>query len=200
MVIGPGGSSRLCEARLKRLVSAQITNKNRFYRLAWGVVWFLLYRPSPKVLHSWRCLLLRLFGAKLGTPVYVYPSTKIWAPWNLEMGDHSTLADNVDCYSVDKIVIGSNSTVSQYSYLCSASHDYADPAILEDPKMPLLSSPITIGDHVWITSDVFVGPGVTVGDGAVVLARSSVFADLPSWKVASGNPATVKKDRVLRKK
>lgn len=114
------------------------------------------------------------------------------------MGDHSTLADNVDCYCVDRVRIGSFSTVSQYSYLCTASHDYRDPAILERAQMPLVAAPITIGDRVWITADVFVGPGVEIADGVVVLARSSVFDDLPAWTVAAGRPAVVTKKRVLR--
>lgn len=114
------------------------------------------------------------------------------------MGKHSTLADNVDCYSVDKIRIGSYSTVSQYSFLCSASHDYLDPAILTKPQLPLLSGPITIGERAWITADVFVAPGVTIGDGAVVLARATVLHDVPAWTVVAGNPAVTKGPRELR--
>lgn len=63
--------------------------------------------------------------------------------------------------------------------------------------MPLIAAPITLGERVWITADVFVGPGVTIGDGTVVTARSSVFGDLPPWMVASGNPATPRKRRVF---
>lgn len=141
---------------------------------------------------------MRLFGGKIGKPAYLYPSARIWAPWNLEMGNHSTLASGVDCYCVDRIKIGAFTTISQYSFLCTASHDYLAPAILERPQMPLVTAPITLGDRVWITADVFIAPGVTVGDGAVVLARSSVFSDLPPWVVASGNPAIIRKERVLR--
>jgi len=65
--------------------------------------------------------------------------------------------------------------------------------------MPLMTAPITIGDWVWITADVFVGPGVTIGDGAVVTARSSVFSDIPPWMVAKGNPAAPVKARKLNK-
>jgi putative colanic acid biosynthesis acetyltransferase WcaF len=99
------------------------------------------------------------------------------------MGDHACLSERVDCYCVDKIRIGAHSTVSQYSFLCTASHDY------KKHGMPLVSAPIMIGARVWITADVFVGPGVTIGDGAVVTARSSVFSDIPPWMVARGNPA-----------
>ena len=171
---------------------------NKLARTLWNGVWLLLYRPSPVLLHGWRRFLLRLFGAKIGKPAYLYPSARIWAPWNLEMGDHSTLASAVDCYCVDRIKIGSFTTISQYSFLCTASHDYLDPAILHRPQMPLVTAPITIGDRVWITADVFIAPGVTVGDGAIVLARSSVFSDLPPWVVVSGNPATIQKERILR--
>lgn len=162
------------------------------------IVWLFLFRPTPRPFHAWRCLLLRLFGAKINKPAYVYPSTRIWAPWNLELGVHSTLADGVDCYCVDKVVIGSYTTVSQYSYLCTASHDYTDPIIMSQPQMPLITAPIIIGDRVWITADVFVAPGVSISDGVVVLARSTVCNDMPAWSVVSGSPATVKKKRILR--
>jgi putative colanic acid biosynthesis acetyltransferase WcaF len=105
------------------------------------------------------------------------------------MGDHACLSESVDCYCVDRIRIGAHSTVSQYSFLCSASHDY------RRASFPLVTAPITIGERVWITADVFVGPGVTIGDGAVVTARSSVFEDIPPWMVASGNPAVPVKSR-----
>ena len=157
--------------------------KNKMARVLWHSVWLVLYRPTPRPFHAWRCFLLRLFGAQLGNAVHPYPSARIWAPWNLEMGDHSCLSESVDCYCVDKIRIGSNTTISQYSFLCTASHDYTQEA------MPLVSAPITIGERVWITADVFIGPGVTIGDGAVVTARSCVFSDLPPWMVSRGNPA-----------
>ena len=170
----------------------RLSSRNKLGRALWQVVWLLLYRPSPRLLHPWRCLLLRLFGAKLGRAVHPYPSARIWAPWNLEMGDHACLSEAVDCYCVDRIRIGAGATVSQYSFLCTASHDYSLPG------MPLMTAPIDIGASAWITADVFVGPGVSIGEGAVVTARSSVFGDLPPWHVARGNPATPFKQRTLQ--
>ncbi len=121
----------------------QVSSTNRIARTVWHVVWLLLFRPTPRMLHAWRCFLLRLFGAKLGKAVHPYPSARIWAPWNLEMGDHACLSEEVDCYCVDKIRIGSNTTVSQYSFLCSASHDYSRHDM---PDMPLVTAPISIGN------------------------------------------------------
>ncbi len=157
--------------------------RNKLGRVMWRLVWLLLYRPSPRVLHGWRRMLLRLFGARIGTNAHPYPSATIWAPWNLEMGEYSCLSDRVDCYSVDTIRLGPHATVSQYSFLCSASHDYSD------PTMPLITAPIVIGKGAWVAADVFIGPGVTIGEGAVVGARSSVFKDVPPWTVVGGNPA-----------
>ncbi|HLF97416.1 MAG TPA: putative colanic acid biosynthesis acetyltransferase [Methylococcaceae bacterium] len=107
------------------------------------------------------------------------------------MEEHSCLADNVDCYCVAPIAIGAHATVSQYSYLCSASHDYTL------PDLPLTSAPIVIGNGAWVAADVFVGPGVTIGEGAVVGARSSVFRNVEPWTVVAGNPARKIRDRIL---
>ncbi|MDG4555008.1 MAG: putative colanic acid biosynthesis acetyltransferase [Candidatus Competibacter sp.] len=107
------------------------------------------------------------------------------------MNDHSCLEPDVDCYCVDRITLGAYSTVSQYSFLCAASHDYTDPA------MPLTTAPITLGERVWVTADVFIAPGVTIGTGAVITARASVFDDIEPWTVASGNPAQAIKPRRL---
>jgi putative colanic acid biosynthesis acetyltransferase WcaF len=127
--------------------------------------------------------LLRAFGARIGRAVVVHPSSRIWAPWNLEMGDYSCLGPGVDCYTVSLIRIGSYATVSQYSFLCAASHD------IDSPDMKLMTAPIVLDDHVWVAADAFVGPGVTVQEGAVVGARASVFKDVPPWTVVGGNPA-----------
>ena len=168
------------------------SSANKIARVLWNIVCLLAYRTSPKICHGWRRFLLRLFGAQVGRGVHPHPSAKIWAPWNLEMGDHSCLAPHVDCYCVAPIKIGAHATISQYSYLCTASHD------IEDPEMALLTGPITIGDGAWVTADVFIGPGVTVGEGAVVGARSSVFSDVAPWTVVAGNPARFLKPRILK--
>jgi putative colanic acid biosynthesis acetyltransferase WcaF len=105
------------------------------------------------------------------------------------MDDRSCLSEYVDCYCVDKIKLGKDVVVSQYSFLCTASHDY------NDPSFPLTTAPISIDDRAWVAADVFVAPGVTINEGAVALARSSVFNDVEPWVVVSGNPARVIKNR-----
>ena len=166
-----------------------LSASNKILRVIWRIIWLFLFRPSPRIFHGWRRFLLRLFGARLGKQVYVYPSVQIWAPWNLEMLDHSCLSHFVDCYCVDKIFIGKYATVSQYSFLCTANHDYSISG------MPLISAPIRIHDYVWVTADVFVGPGVIIGEGAVVCARSTVTKDVEPWYVISCTPKNFSRPR-----
>lgn len=156
---------------------------NRTLRAAWSLTNLLLFRPTPRWLHGWRRMLLRTFGATIGTGAHVYPSVRIWAPWNLEMGDHSCLGPYVDCYNVAKISLGRFCTVSQYSYLCAATHDYTR------ATLPLIARPVVLEDWVWVAADAFIGPGVTVHEGAVVGARSSVYSSVEPWTVVVGNPA-----------
>ncbi len=173
-------------------ISSPHSFKNRAMRMLWGLVQGTLFRWSPRPCHRCWSMLLKFFGADVTMKSRVYPKAKVWGPWNLTMGDFATLADDVDCYCVARIRIGEHSTVSQYSYLCGATHDH------EHPRLPLIPKEITIGMDVWIAADVFVSPGVTIGDGVVVGARSSVFGDLPQWSVCYGSPAKVKAKRVLK--
>lgn len=165
---------------------------NKIARVCWGVAWLLLFRPSPKLMLGWRRLLLRLFGATIGKGAKVLPSVKIWAPWNLTMRDEACLSHDVDCYCVAPITIGAHATVSQYSLLCTATHD------VEDPHMLLVTAPIVVEDSAWVCADVFVAPGVTIAEGAVAGARAVVLRDVPPWTIVAGNPAREIKKRKLR--
>ncbi len=165
---------------------------NRAARALWGAVGLVLFRPTPRPLHAWRRFLLRCFGARIGRGARVYASAKIWAPWNLTMGDFSVLGDDVDCYAVDRIEIGAHAVVSQYAHLCAATHD------IDRPNFPLVTRPIRIGAGAWVAAGAFVGPGVTVGDGAVVGARAVVFRDVAPRAVVAGNPARVLRTRDQR--
>lgn len=163
--------------------------RNKILRVLWGLVQATLFRWSPRPCHRWRAFLLRLFGADVTNRSRVYPKAKIWGPWNLVMEDYATIADDVDCYCVDRISIGAHTTISQYSYLCGATHDF------DQSDFPLQPMPITIGSQVWVAADCFIAPGVTIGEGVVVGARSSVFSDLEPWTINAGTPAKKINDR-----
>ena len=163
--------------------------KNRLLRLFWGICYVLLFRPSPRPLHAWRAFLLRCFGAKIGKGCHVYPRVQIWAPWNLELADQVGIADGVICYSMALIAIGTRVVISQGAHLCTGTHDY------ENPTFQLYARPIHIEAQAWLCADCFVGPGVTIGEGAVIGARAVATKDMPPWSVCAGNPCKPIKPR-----
>ena len=81
--------------------------------------------------------------------------------------------DNEQCY-VDYMATGNNIAHKDWSHVKTA--------------------PIVIEDKVWIGMDVLVLKGVTIGEGAVVAAKSVVTKDVPAWTLVAGNPAKVVKD------
>jgi putative colanic acid biosynthesis acetyltransferase WcaF len=164
---------------------------NKIGRVGWSVIWVLLFRPSPRVLFGWRRLLLRCFGANIGARARIFPSVRVWAPWNLQVEEEASVGHDVDLYCVDRIRIGAHATVSQYAMLCTAGHD------ISDPHMRLTHAPIEIADQAWVCARAFVAPGVTIATGAVVGACSVVTKDVKPWTVVAGNPAVEIKQRVL---
>lgn len=158
----------------------------------WWLVYTLLFRPSPQIMYGWRRFLLRCFGAKIGKKVILRPTTQITYPWKVSIGNFSWIGDDVVLYSLGDISIGSNTVVSQRSYICTGNHDYLS------ENFDIYAQKITIGSKCWLASDVYVAPSVNIGDGTVVGARSSVFKDLPANKVCIGNPAKPIKDRIAK--
>jgi acetyltransferase-like isoleucine patch superfamily enzyme len=61
-----------------------------------------------------------------------------------------------------------------------------------DADHPERCAPVSIGDHVWVASDVTVLRGVTIGEHAVIGSRSVVTKDVPPHRVAVGIPATLR--------
>ena len=165
------------------LIDPSFTLVHRVRRQLWNTVYWTMFRFSPRPCHAWRALLLRLFGAQLGKGCHVYPAAKIWAPWNLFLGDQVGVGDGVTLYSMDKIAIGDRAVISQGAFLCGGTHDY------NSPNFQLVGRPIEIGPQAWVCAEVFVHPGVVIPEGAVVGARGVVTSSLlKSWTVYAGNP------------
>ncbi len=161
--------------------------------LLWWLVQAIAFPLSPHTFNRFRQSLLRLFGAKIGTGVVIRPTARFTYPWKVEIGDYSWIGDDVVLYSLEPIRIGCHCVISQKSYLCTGSHD------IQDPAFTLITSPITIGNGVWIATDCFIAPGVQIGANAVVGARSSVFSNIPAQQVCWGTPARPRYQREIRK-
>ncbi len=164
------------------------TSRENFCRALWGLV-YPLFHFSPRPLWGWRRVLLRAFGAKIGNEAHIHPAVKIAIPWNLEVGSQAAVGDGAIIYNLGLIQIGSEATVSQGVHLCAGSHDY------KLSHMPLVKSQISIGKGAWLCADAFIGPGVSIGDYAIVGARGVVMKDVAEWDIVAGNPAVVIKQR-----
>ena len=163
---------------------------NRIVRALWGVVWLLLFRPSPRPFHAWRSMLLRLFGAKIGEKVHVYPNVKIWLPSLLVIGDRVGIANGVNLYNMAAIHIGDNCVVSQGAHLCTGTHD------IDSVNFQLIAKPITLKAEVWVCAEAFIGPAVSIAEGCVLGARAVVVRNIADpWTVWAGNPAIMKRMR-----
>jgi putative colanic acid biosynthesis acetyltransferase WcaF len=169
--------------------ASELSFSDKCLRFVWGVAYFWLFRFSPRPLFFWRAWILKCFGAQIGQDCKVYPSVKIWNPKYLSLGNRVIIGDSVDLYNVDVIEIQSDVTISQYAFLCTASHD------IECPQRRLIKKPIGIQKGAWVFAGAFVGMGVTIDEGAVVGARSVVTKNVSAFEVVAGNPAKCIKKR-----
>ena len=156
---------------------------HRVYRTVWMMTWCLLASWTPPSFNGWRRILLLLFGARMARNARVSSSARIWYPPNLEMAEHACLGPRVNCYNMARISLGPYALASQGAHLCAGTHD------IDDPHFQLLAKPITMMERSWVAADGFVGPGVTIGTGAVLGARGVAFGTLEPWTVYIGNPA-----------
>ena len=161
---------------------ATFTLSHRLRRLVWMVTWLLLAAWTPSFLWRWRGLLLRLFGARIDPTAIVRGSARIWWPAHLTMGAHASLGPGAICYNVAPVILAPYAIVSQRAHLCTAGHN------VDDANFPLEARAITIGSRAWVAAEAFVGPGVSLGDGAVLGARGVAFKNLEAWMIYGGNP------------
>ena len=181
---------RVADAGLDPYRRPSFSLGNRFKRLLWNLCWALFYRTSPRIFHRWRVLLLRIFGATMGPHCKVYPTAKVWAPWNLHCADLVVLADGVEVYNQAPMHFRSHVIVSQYAYICGSTHDFNDPAF------PLIAYRTEIGPYAWICAKATLGPGVQMGEGAVLGLGAVAIRDLEPWGVYAGVPAVKVKERI----
>lgn len=168
---------------LDPLVRPTFGPMNRIRRLSWQLTYLVAFRYTPTIMHGWRCLVLRTFGARLGRRNFIYPSAQIWAPWLLETGDVVTIARGVEVYNPGGVFLGHHTILSQDAYLCGATHDY------NSFTFEFVSRRIETKPYVWICAKAIVLPGVTCGTGSVLAAGAVTSKDLDDWTVYAGNPA-----------
>lgn len=165
------------------------TRREKCGRLLWGLVEMTVFRYSFPTWYGFRNMLLRLFGATVGAKTGVKRTAHFECPWNFTCGESCAVGEYAIIYALGPITLGNRVSIGQYSHLCAGAHD------MNHPALPLLRPPIVLEDDAWLMADAFVGPGVTMREGALLGARSSAFRDLDPWGVYVGTPARRIKDR-----
>lgn len=160
----------------------------KIMRILWEIVKPFFYH-SPRPFFGLRNWILRLFGAKIGKNVHIYPRVNIKLPWNLTIGNNVGVGEDTLLYSWAMITIEDDAIVSHKCQLCSGSHDCFD------PEFPVILSPIIVKKGVWICTQVFIGPGVKLGEYAVVSSGAVLMRNAKSWGIYVGNPASKVGDR-----
>lgn len=141
--------------------------------------------PNP-----FRNYYLRMYGIKiLGGKSCIHRKCKFFHVGKIIVGKESVI--NFGCYLDNRrgIYIGNNVGLAHNTKIYTLGHD------LNDPKFGSKGSPVHIEDNVFIFSNAMVMPGVTVGEGAIVLAGSVVTKDVEPWTIVGGNPARKIRDR-----
>ena len=129
---------------------------------------------------SLRPIILRFFGATVGTGVSIRRGVRIHFPWNLIVGDDCWIGEEVWLINHEKITIGSDVCISQRSIICSGGHDYRSSTLEYAHKS------VTIKDGAWVCLDAKVLPGVTIGECSVVSAGEIVRKSLPDYSMLVG--------------
>ena len=176
----------------RRDINYEYSNKDLILRSIWGCI-RILFRFSPRTFFAFRRYILLIFGAKIGRGTRIYPSVKIFAPWNLEIGAKTAIGENVIIYNLGKIQIGDHVTISQRAHLCAGTHDYLN--LDKYNIMPLIKSKISISDGVWLCTESFIGPNIRIGKNSIIAARAVVVKDVEENQIMAGNPAKFIKDR-----
>jgi putative colanic acid biosynthesis acetyltransferase WcaF len=160
----------------------------------WLLVSLFLFRLCPLKLSALKCAMLRLFGARVGVGVVIKPGAKITFPWKLTLSNHVWLGEECWLLNLAPIQIESNVCISQRAFLCSGNHNY------KSPTFDLITASIQVEQGAWIGAGAFVGPGVSVGNHAVLTAGSVATKNLEPFGIYQGNPAVLIKQRVISKK
>lgn len=158
------------------------SKKIKIKLLLWMIVYKVLFQFIPHKLNTFRIILLRLFGAKIGKKCFIHPKAMIYMPWNLEMGNRSAIDFNVMIYSLDKVIIGDFVSISYKVNINTASHDYTD------PYFSLITKRVVIKSGAFVGKDSYISFGTIIEEMTVIGARSTVTKDMPDNYICFGHP------------
>ena len=165
--------------------------KNIIIRLSWFMINAWVLRNPANPFSGIKKFFLRLFGAKIGEGVIIKPSVNVKYPWFLTIGDYAWIGENVWIDNLVPVKIGAHACLSQGAMLLTGNHNY------KKETFDLMVGEITLENGVWIGAHAIVAPGVKCAEHAVLAVRSVASSDLEAYKIYSGNPAKIVRERKI---
>lgn len=165
--------------------------KNGLVRLMWYCVSAVFINTYHFPSSSFKKMLLKLFGAKIGKGVVVKPKVNIKYPWKLIIGDNTWIGEEVWIDNLDNVNIGKNCCLSQGSMILCGNHDF------KKTTFDLIVKPIVLKNGAWLGAKSIVCPGVTIEKNALLSVGSVATSNLAANSIYQGNPAIKIKERIL---
>lgn len=162
-------------------------------RAIWYVINILIFKSSIPTPNSFKTLLLKMFGAKVGRGAIIKPSVNIKYPWFLSIGDNVWIGENVWIDNLTDIKIGNNVCISQGAFLLTGNHNY------KKVTFDLMTQSIEVEDGAWIGAKAVICPGVTLGTHSVISVGSVVSKNTDPYGIYSGVPSVLVGTRVIEK-
>lgn len=153
------------------------------------------YVPSYTLRHAWY---RRILGWRIGEHASILMGQHVQMAGvrtsgnKVAIGKGTVINHGCFLYTTGGLIIGENVSISAGTWLITGTHD------MNDPLFPDSYSPIVIGNHAWIGIRATILGGVTIGEGAVVMAGAVVTRDVPPFAVVGGVPARVITQRQLQ--
>lgn len=164
----------------------------RMHMLHWGILrrmdWIVFYLGSA----PWQCAIkswyLELWGAQIGKRLFLERSVSVKGAEDLKIGNDVAIGSFSLISASGGLTIEDNVMISPGCRVVCGNHKV--PRVGEDYRYaPSWTAPIHLKRGCWLATNTIVLPGVTIGEGAVVVAGSLVNRDVPDWAYVGGNPA-----------
>lgn len=147
---------------------------------------YMLFQVGMVPSHHIRRFIYKALGAEIGKHVVFHFRTEIRGIHRLKIGSGTIIGDNTLLDARRGLTIGENVNIASDVTIYSGGHDIRDPFF----RAPALdSSPVVIGDRVYIGARAMILNGVTIGVGTVLCAGCVVTKDVESYAVVAGIPA-----------
>jgi acetyltransferase-like isoleucine patch superfamily enzyme len=119
----------------------------------------------------------------IGESCYIGKDSRIWSTEKISIGNNVLISHNVNIHDNNSHAFSAKKRRLEFKEVFSIGRP--------DNVSDVTSSPIKIGNDVWIGFNSIILKGVSIGDGAIVSAGATVVSDVPRYSIVAGSPAKI---------